>query len=521
MTCISNTTSTVLYVNNTDAIRYGTYVHVQRGVSAQRDEAPRRLFTRTYAAQFSSKSTRTSKTSARASGTPARAPRARRRRTWNRYVLEEGGRASPPRGRAGRLRRGREGRATPGEALGEIFLLHARRFPRRRGGVRGDRAGDVPDALFPPHPRARAGGLRADAARRAAGRARWRTSSRTWCPAWTPGRWTTSCAPFWSRAARAATLGYRGYNHSTCISPNEVVCHGARARASCCARATSSTWTSPWSRARDGTATPRVRSSSAAARPPPPRVGWWTTRDALRLGLEACRPGARIGDVLEPIARRLRAEGYGVVDRYAAHGVGRRFHQPPTIRHGAGARRGAGCGCGRGTSSRSSRWRPKTGRSKPRRSATGGRSSPRTASRGARSSSTPSGWASARARSSRATTLGDDEDARSRECISIDASIDASVIPLVRKQNQSLRNNTRVRAFVRGARLLSPPGATPSRKTPSSVSRKQNAGSMETSSRECGFVTHAPGFTKKKYRKKETQKPDFTVRDSSLQKHHK
>jgi methionyl aminopeptidase len=66
------------------------------------------------------------------------------------------------------------------------------------------------------------------------------------------------------------------------------------------------------------------------------------TRDALRLGLEACRPGARIGDVLEPIARRLRAEGYGVVDRYAAHGVGRRFHQPPTIRHGAGARRGAG-----------------------------------------------------------------------------------------------------------------------------------------------------------------------------------
>ena len=73
---------------------------------------------------------------------------------------------------------------------------------------------------------------------------------------------------------------------------------------------------------------------------------------------------------------------------------------------------------------------------------------------------------------------------RVRECISIDASIDASVIPLVRKQNQSLRNNTRVRAFVRGARLLSPPRAPPSRKTPSSVSRKQNAGSMETSSRE-------------------------------------
>ena len=29
-----------------------------------------------------------------------------------------------------------------------------------------------------------------------------------------------------SSGARAATLGYRGYNHSSCISPNEVVCHG-------------------------------------------------------------------------------------------------------------------------------------------------------------------------------------------------------------------------------------------------------------------------------------------------------
>ena len=176
MTCISNTTSTVLYVNNTDAIRYGTYVHVRKGSIRERDEnlvgclhvrTPRSSPQKVLYVRFLGGTA-----PRRKRDTGARASRARRRRTWNRYVLEEGGRASPPRGRAGRLRRGREGRATPGEALGEIFLLHARRVPRRRGGVRGDRAGDVPDALFPPHPRARAGGLRADAARRAAGRAR-------------------------------------------------------------------------------------------------------------------------------------------------------------------------------------------------------------------------------------------------------------------------------------------------------------------------------------------------------------
>ena len=147
-----------------------------------------------------------------------------------------------------------------------------------------------------------------------------------------------------SRGARAATLGYRGYNHSTCISPNEVVCHGVPS-ARIVLRAgdivnvdvavvTSEGWHGDVSR------TLFVGGRAAADAAARRLVD--ATRDALRLGLEACRPGARIGDVLEPIARRLRAEGYGVVDRYAAHGVGRRFHQPPTIRHGAGARRGAG-----------------------------------------------------------------------------------------------------------------------------------------------------------------------------------
>ena len=29
-----------------------------------------------------------------------------------------------------------------------------------------------------------------------------------------------------SHGATAATKGYKGYKHSTCISPNDVVCHG-------------------------------------------------------------------------------------------------------------------------------------------------------------------------------------------------------------------------------------------------------------------------------------------------------
>ena len=144
--------------------------------------------------------------------------------------------------------------------------------------------------------------------------------------------------------ATAATLRYRGYKHSSCISVNEVVCHGVPSTEVTLnagdivnvdvAVVTSEGWHGDVSRT--------LFVGGRAAADVAARRLVDTTRDALRLGLEACRPGARIGDVLEPIAQRLRAEGYGVVDRYAAHGVGRRFHQPPTIRHGAGARRGAG-----------------------------------------------------------------------------------------------------------------------------------------------------------------------------------
>ena len=144
--------------------------------------------------------------------------------------------------------------------------------------------------------------------------------------------------------ARAATLGYRGYNHSSCISPNEVVCHGVPSASVVLnagdivnvdvAVVTSEGWHGDVSR------TLFVGGRAAADAAARRLVD--TTRDALRLGLEACRPGARISDVLEPIKRKLQEEGFGIVDRYAAHGLGRRFHQPPTIRHGSHARRGAG-----------------------------------------------------------------------------------------------------------------------------------------------------------------------------------
>ena len=70
------------------------------------------------------------------------------------------------------------------------------------------------------------------------------------------------------------------------------------------------------------------------------RTGWCVSL-GLKLGLEGCKAGARLGDVTEPIHEHLTRAGYGVVNQFSAHGIGRTFHAAPFIQHGKG-RKGRG-----------------------------------------------------------------------------------------------------------------------------------------------------------------------------------
>ena len=69
-----------------------------------------------------------------------------------------------------------------------------------------------------------------------------------------------------SRGALPATLYYRGYRKSTCTSINHVVCHGIPERQGRCARATSSTSTSP-SSSTAGTAIPAACTAVGQLKP--------------------------------------------------------------------------------------------------------------------------------------------------------------------------------------------------------------------------------------------------------------
>jgi methionyl aminopeptidase len=65
-----------------------------------------------------------------------------------------------------------------------------------------------------------------------------------------------------------------------------------------------------------------------------------TTEAALRAGLAAARPGARIGDISAAIGAVGRAGGYGICTDFGGHGVGRAMHEDPHIPNEGRAGRG-------------------------------------------------------------------------------------------------------------------------------------------------------------------------------------
>jgi methionyl aminopeptidase len=132
-----------------------------------------------------------------------------------------------------------------------------------------------------------------------------------------------------------ATLGYRGYTHSCCISINHVVCHGI-----------------PGDRAlKDGDilnidVTPLLdgwhgdtsRMFFAGEPSIKARRLVEVTYECLMLGIEAAgRPGARLGDIGAAIEAHARQFRYGVVREFCGHGLGRLFHDEPEVVHAAKA----------------------------------------------------------------------------------------------------------------------------------------------------------------------------------------
>ena len=134
-----------------------------------------------------------------------------------------------------------------------------------------------------------------------------------------------------------ATLGYRGYTHSCCISINHVVCHGI-----------------PGDR--------QVKDGDILNIDVTPLLDGWhgdtsrmylagdvslkakklvqVTYECLQIGIDLARPGARLGDIGAAIQRHAERQRYGVVRDFCGHGLGRLFHDAPEVVHAGRANTG-------------------------------------------------------------------------------------------------------------------------------------------------------------------------------------
>jgi methionyl aminopeptidase len=55
--------------------------------------------------------------------------------------------------------------------------------------------------------------------------------------------------------------------------------------------------------------------------------------ESLRKGIEAVKPGGRIGDIGQAIQSCVEPQGYSVVRDFVGHGIGRFFHEEPQVPH--------------------------------------------------------------------------------------------------------------------------------------------------------------------------------------------
>ena len=136
--------------------------------------------------------------------------------------------------------------------------------------------------------------------------------------------------------ATPSTLNYKGYTKSTCVSINDVICHGIPSpfeflKAGDIVNVDVSCYLNGFHG--DSSRMYFVGGREACSKEAQKLVD--TTFDALMVGIEAVKPGAKVGDIGASIQEFIESTGlgYGIVREYTGHGVGRSFHEAPQVLH--------------------------------------------------------------------------------------------------------------------------------------------------------------------------------------------
>jgi methionyl aminopeptidase len=128
-----------------------------------------------------------------------------------------------------------------------------------------------------------------------------------------------------------APLGYKGYPKATCISVNHVVCHGIPSDKKLVdgdilnidVTVILNGWYGDTSRMYWAGDKVSVKARKLTE----------VTYEAMMAGIAAVKPGARLGDIGAAIQKIVEAHRFSVVRDFCGHGLGRVFHQAPTVLH--------------------------------------------------------------------------------------------------------------------------------------------------------------------------------------------
>lgn len=127
-----------------------------------------------------------------------------------------------------------------------------------------------------------------------------------------------------------ACIGYRGYRHTLCISPNHVICHGIPGPKALKngdilnidATVIVDGWHGDTSRMYFA-GEPKVKARRLIE----------TTFECLWKGIDVVKPGATLRDIGRAIQTHAETQGFSVVRDFCGHGLGRVFHDAPNVVH--------------------------------------------------------------------------------------------------------------------------------------------------------------------------------------------
>ncbi len=130
--------------------------------------------------------------------------------------------------------------------------------------------------------------------------------------------------------AVSATIGYKGYQHASCISVNHVVCHGIPGGKTL---KDGDILNVDVTVIVDGWYGDTSRMYVAGKLPRKAERLIQVTHDALMVGIEAVKPGNTFGDIGHAIQSFVEGHRMSVVRDFCGHGLGRVFHAPPNVLH--------------------------------------------------------------------------------------------------------------------------------------------------------------------------------------------